>query len=72
MGRHWLLREGFLMKASSPMRSSQIGLPTSGQQTLCSGILRVPSCGSKAKEITSQSSGSGTSLSKADMIWVIL
>lgn len=72
VGRHRLLREGFLMKASSPTRISQIGLPTSGQQTLCSGILRVPRCGSKAKEITSQSSGSHTSLSKADMIWVIL
>lgn len=72
VGRHRLLRERFLTKASSPTRISQIGLPTSGQQTLCSGILRVPRCGSKAKEITSQSSGSHTSLSKADMIWVIL
>jgi len=47
-GRH-CTRAGFLMTASSPMHISQMGLPMSGQQSLCSGILRVPSCGSKAK-----------------------
>lgn len=60
------------MAASSPMRISQMGLPMSGQQSLCSGILRVPNCGSEAKQITFHSFGSYTSLSRADLIWARL